>query len=400
MSDPIIAVKDAQTIISEALAAYKAATVSAANPGGVTLAQADPRRLHLLALLSIVTQLRADIDFAGKQSLLRFVSDLWIDELAALWTESRLQAAGSEALQRFEFPLAAPTGVPIGTRVTDGNLEWEVVRFDAEDLTGAGNNGIPYSDWLVRCTTAGLATNGVAIGQIDTIVDPDAVPGLIQTYNLNVTDDGRDLETVDEFRERLRDIPESRSTAGPRVAYEAIAREADTSVADAVALGPEDGPYVASYAPNPGEVYLLILQGERNKQGVLTSVVPEPEPQLIETVQQAASAETERPLTDFLTTMAPAFVEFDLVVTYYIGRDRQDSASEIQAAAQEALDDYLLWQQSKIGRDINPDNFRTRLLNAGAKRTVVTEPAFTALMRDQSARANYVALIYGGVEDE
>ena len=77
-------------------------------------------------------------------------------------------------------------------------------------------------------------------------------------------------------RERLRDAPESRSTCGPRTAYEAAAAAASASVADAVALGPDDAIEMAGSPPGPGEVFVLLLEGERDDNGTLISVVPEP----------------------------------------------------------------------------------------------------------------------------
>ena len=118
----------ADRAISEALALYKEETKSASNPSGTTLAPGDPRRLHMQVLITLLVQQRGNIDFAGKQSLLRFVSDEWIDELAALWGEERLPAAASECTQRFTFSDAGAHTVPAGTRVTDGTNLWEVIE--------------------------------------------------------------------------------------------------------------------------------------------------------------------------------------------------------------------------------------------------------------------------------
>jgi phage-related baseplate assembly protein len=385
MSDPTLAEKDPATVLAEALAVYKAET-------GVTLAQSDPRRLHLQALLLLLAQMRQLIDFSGKQSLLRFVSEEWIDELAALWGEERLPAEESECTQRFTYGSSGAHTVPAGTRVSDGTNLWEVVEDTSETGTTV--------DATVRCTVTGSDTNGVAIGQIDTLVDPDDVPGVVSVSNTTETAEGRDIESLEDFRTRLRSVPESRSTCGPRLAYEAAALEVSPTVADAVALGPDDGAEVLTYAPAPGEVFILILEGTRDTDGTLLTVVPDPDEGLLAEVEEALSAEDVRPLTDSVTVQAPLWADFDAIVTYYIGRSRSDTASAIQTAVEEAYEAYLLWQQSKIGRDINPSELIARLVVAGAKRVVVTEPAFEALLRDQSARLSYSHLAYGGVEDD
>lgn len=385
MSDPILAVKDPATVLAEALAIYKEQT-------GDALASADPRRLHLQTLLLLLAQQRALIDFSGKQSLLRFVSDQWIDELAALWGVTRLPSLASQCTERFEFGVVAPHTVPAGTRVTDGTNIWQVlVDASATD---------EHVDAVVECIVLGSATNGVVAGQIDVLVDPDLLPGCDSVANLTETSKGRALESLEDFRARLRDVPESRSTCGPRLAYEAAAFAVSPTVADAVALGPNDAANMNGSPPDPGQVFVLLLKGERTDDGVLTSVVPAPDAGLLAEVLAALSAEDVRPLTDQVFTAAPSPYDFDVRVTYYIARSRAASAASIQLAATAAFDAYLLWQESKIGRDINPSELNARLVNAGAKRTAITDPAFAALKRDQSAFCTYQQLVYGGVEDD
>lgn len=384
MSDLVLAEKDPAAVIAAALAKYKEVT-------GVTLAPSDPRRLHLQTFVLLLAQQRQLIDFAGKQSLLRFVSDDWIDILAELWGETRLPSLPSQTTERFSFATVAARTIPAGVRVSDGPNTWTVVAD-----TSATDDHI---DALVECTVNGAATNGIAIGQIDQLTDPSLVPGCTGVSNLTETVSGRETESLEDFRERLRDAPESRSTCGPRTAYEAAAVEASASVADAVVLGPDDADDMAGTPPNPGEVHVLLLEGTRDDSGVVTSVIPTPSAGLLSTVSDALSAEDVRPLTDKVITEAPLFVDFDSDVTYYIAESRSESAAEIQAAVADAHAAYLLWQQSAIGRDINPDELRARLVNAGAKR-VVTISIFISLKRDQSARLASSSLTYGGVEDD
>lgn len=385
MSDPVLAEKDPESVLSDALATYKEIT-------GESLAPGDPRRLHLQALLALTAQIRVLIDFSGKQSLLRFVGDDWIDELAALWGEERLPALPSVCTQRFNFGSSAARTIAAGARVTDGANIWTV----DEDTSNTGT----FVDAPVSCTVTGTATNQVAVGQIDTLVDPNEVPDCISTTNTTETVSGREVEQLEDFRERLRDVPESRSTCGPRTAYEAAAIEASASVADAVALGPDDSGDMAGAPPDPGQVFILVIEGERDDSGVLTSVIPDPGVGVIAEVDEALSAEDVRPLTDEVIVKAPEFSDFDSIMTYYIGESRSDSAADIQVAVEEAYASWLLWQQSAIGRDINPSEAIARMVNAGAKRVTVTLPAFTALQRDESARCVYSALVYGGVEDD
>jgi phage-related baseplate assembly protein len=385
MADPVLAEKDPAVVLGEALAIYEQET-------GVKLAESDPRRLHLQSLLLLLAQIRQLIDFAGKQSLLRFVSALWIDALAELRNVTKLAAEPSTTTQRFVFATEAAHTIPAGVRVTDGTNIWAVT----EDTTETGID----VEAPVECITPGASSNGVAIGQIDTLVDPDLVPGVVSVTNTVETAGGRDEEALEPFRTRLRNITESESTCGPRAAYEQHALDASPTVADAVALGPEDAGDVASYPPGDGEVFIFVLEGERNAAGELIDVVPEPSEGVLASVETATTDEEVRVLTDHVSVMAPAWVDFDAIATYYIGRSKVKQAAQIQADVANAFEAYCVWQQSKIGRDINPDEMRARIVNAGAKRIDVTEPSFQALMRDQSARISYRALVFGGIEDD
>jgi phage-related baseplate assembly protein len=147
-------------------------------------------------------------------------------------------------------------------------------------------------------------------------------------------------------------------------------------------------------------VFVYLIEGTRDDSGTLTDVIPDPSGGLIADIGTALSAEDVRPLTDHVTVKAPEFVDFDAIATYYIARSRAKQATQIQAAVATAWAAWLLWQQSSIGRDINPDQGIAQVLDAGAKRIVFVTPSFTALSRDESARASYIELIYGGIEDD
>lgn len=96
MSDPVFAEKDVSVVLSEALALYKVRT-------GVTLAPADPRRLHLQTFVLLLAQQRQLINYSGLQNLLRFadvgkeIEDATnLKALGDLWGEQPLPAKPSK----------------------------------------------------------------------------------------------------------------------------------------------------------------------------------------------------------------------------------------------------------------------------------------------------------------
>ena len=65
-----------------------------------------------------------------------------------------------------------------------------------------------------------------------------------------------------------------------------------------------------------------------------------------------------------------------------------------------AVDAYNEWQTGEIGRDVNPSELIRRMVEAGAKRAVVTKPDFTAVPPSTVARLGKVSVTYGGMEDD
>ena len=61
------------------------------------------------------------------------------------------------------------------------------------------------------------------------------------------------------------------------------------------------------------------------------------------------------------------------------------------------MEDYKAWQTEQIGRAINPDELRKRMLNAGASRITLTAPVYTALEDNQVAQFTATSVTYQGV---
>ena len=74
--------------------------------------------------------------------------------------------------------------------------------------------------------------------------------------------------------------------------------------------------------------------------------------------------------------------------------------TQIQVKVNQAVEDYILWQQSKIGRDINPDMLVSKIKDAGAKRCVVTYPVYTVVPDSSIARLGSKTVTYGGIEND
>ena len=104
-------------------------------------------------------------------------------------------------------------------------------------------------------------------------------------------------------------------------------------------------------------------------------------------------------MTDIVTAKGPTKSNYDIKLTYYINKSDSNQAVAIQTAVNEAIEEYKKWQQ-KIGRDINPSKLIQLIIGAGAKRTAVTKPLYTAVNDYDIAIAANTEVTYGGLEDD
>ena len=376
LAEIAFAEKDPVEIESEIITGYETLT-------GRTLAKGDPIRLFLEAFAIVVIQQRFEIDYTGKQNLLAYAEGDKLDHLSALLAVSRLEASKATTTLKFTLSEAQPAAIiiPAGTRVSPGG--GDVLFATDEDFEVAA--GQTEALILARCSAAGAAGNGFVPGQLKKIVDP--FPWEMSVTNVTPTSGGSDAEGDENLRERTQIAPESFSVAGPEGAYRFYARSAHQDIVHVAVLGPEDSTEDHVIEPGNVEIYPLMTGGELPSQEVLDAVYA------------ACNAEDVRPDTDFVHVLSPVPVEYDLNVTYWIDRANATRATAIQSAVLEAVEGWVLWQKSALGRDINPSELVKRMVTAGAKRAEIVSPAFSVLSAAQVAILNDSAVTFGGLEN-
>lgn len=340
----------------------------------VSLAQADPYRLIMYACTMQIYQAMQYADFAGKQSLLKYSSGAYLDNLAALRGVSRKQATPATTTILFSIAsaLSSAVAIPQGCRVSNGN---ELI-FATDEYTE-----IPVGETSVTvtatCVETGVQGNDFAPGEINTLVN--TLPYISAVTNTVTTFGGADVETDDDLKERIYNVANSFSTAGPTEAYKYYAKEADPSISDA---------FVTSLSAGQVDVYIMGEGGEI------------PNTALINKVAAYLSSKDIRPLTDNVVVHAPTASSYNVTFTYYIASENAADVTNIQAEVQNAVNIYNTWQTEKIGRDINPSYLIQKVMDAGAKRVVVTAPTYTALADGYVAQTGTVTVTYGGLEDD
>lgn len=325
---------DAEKIKAEIITAYE----SAANR---TLADGDPVRLFLLTIADIIISQRNALNMTAQQNLLAYATGGYLDALGLVVACIRKDAA--KAITRIRFTLSAPLGVtytiPKGFEVTNGEVTFatdEEIQIPAGETTGEID---------ATCTVAGTVGNGYLAGQVNTIVAP--MTFLDKAENITTTNSGADIENDAEFAERIRQAPNAFSVAGPAKAYNYHAMSVSSAIIDVNAVSPTPG-YV--------DVYVLCENGEM------------PSEDMIKNVYDHLNAEDIRPLTDCVTVKRPEAKNYSINLKYWISTEDMAAAGAIKNAVEKAVEDFRIWQQSKIGRYIAPYKLAHDVIAAGASR--------------------------------
>ena len=336
----------------------------------------SPERVFIAWMAAIVVQQRILIEDTAKKNVPRYAEGEYLDSLAELFKDiERLPATPAVATFRCYISEAQPQSVivPQGTRITfDGNITFETTK---ELEIKAGQT---YGDVTGQCQTPGTVGNNLAPGQVKEIVD--VYDYYLKVENTTTTTGGAEEENDADYYERMRESMESFSTAGPVNSYIYHAKSVSAAVAD-----------VAATSPEPGEVDVRVLLQDSTQ----------PTETVLKQIKEALNADDVRPLTDVVTVSAPEAVEFEIDLTFYTQRNSQASSSVIEEDAREAVENYISWQTSKMGRDINPSYLIQQLMGAGVKRVEVRKPVFTTIEETKVAtlKRSTMNVLNGGVED-
>ncbi|MGN0903119.1 MAG: baseplate J/gp47 family protein [Succinivibrio sp.] len=342
-----------------------------------SLAVSDPVYLLLESIAAEEAKLRADFNNAAKENLLSYATGDYLDAMGFYVNTPRLQASGSTTIIRFTLNETVADSVyqiPAGTVVTDGSNNF------ATDQLATIKIGTNYADVTATAVTVGSFTNGIAIGAINQLIEP--LPNMESVSNLTITSGGSDMEEDDAYADRIRLAPSSFSVAGPQGAYRYHVYSYNSSIIDVSIYGLEE---------HPGNVYIhpLLVDGAL------------PEQSFLEGLKLHLSDETIRPLTDNLIVTAPTPVNYTIELTWYLSSDDIDKINQITEDVKTAVENFRQWQQSKINRDITPDELTKLVMQAGAKRLVITSPSFMSVGKDEVAQCavSDVVIHFGGTEE-
>lgn len=337
---------------------------------GDVLYEGDERRIFLQGLAYVLADESNHINETGRGNLLRYATGNELNAIAEMFGNERLEAEKATVTLAFTIyqSMDEAITIPAGTRATPDGIHLFATDVD---IVFEPNTESLSRDVASTAVEAGTEYNGFIAGQINRLVDINPY-----VYSVNNTDESRggtDIESDDNFRERLRLAPFNFAVAGPADSYKSIALAVSNQIAD-----------VNVYSPSAGvvEIAVVLLGGE----------IPEAGDELLTEILNACSDKTKRPLTDLVRVIPAEGVNIAINVNYYVANGDTSVIPNIVSA----LNDYEEWQTEKIGRSINPDYLKKTLMDAGAARVEVISPAFANINDNQIANITSVNLTYSG----
>lgn len=333
---------DADVIRSEAIERFEAES-------GETLYNGDERLMLIDTMMYVAQILANNANFMANNQLKKTAVSPYLEQIGEDEKTPIFEAQQARVTEKFELSLTYgyDVTIPAGTRVTaDGEVFFAT---DEEGVISAGQSSI---ELLCTATTAGKKASNLAANTINVLVD--SIPEVTKVTNINSSYGGTDREDIEDYRERLLGNQASYSVAGPTEAYVYHAKAVDAVISDVKVDENKTGGVVPVY---------VYCHGELPEQGILDKV------------EAALSKKTIRPLTDSVRVLAPDVVEYEIDVSYMIDENIID-VEPIKKAVEASIQDYISYQEEKIGRHINPDKLRKYMLNAGADRVIIRQPVF------------------------
>lgn len=342
----------------------------------ITLEKSDPYRILMLAQSVVNYQMFCRIDQNMRNNFLKYAAGDYLDYLGVFKNRPRKMA--TKAMVKVEFSLAAIRDsaevIPAGTLVTADQQVFFETDTVKEISPGELSVCIPCT-----CTVAGTQGNGYAVGEINTLATPTGF--IASVSNVESSGGGEDIESDSDYKEGIYNAPDKYSVAGPDDAWVANIKDFDSNIEDV---------YPDTVEGSGIDTFTILM-----KDGRL------PEDEEISRIKEYLMQPTIRPLGTKVEVQAPTTTEYAIDFTYYIGKSNKDRAVDICGAVESAVEEYRKWQESKIGRDINPDKLTAFLQAAGVKRAVITSPLFTAISENAIAQCRGdINVAYGGVEND
>lgn len=361
------------------------------------LGEADPRLALLRAAGAPILQANLTIDNAVKATLVSYAEDAELDYIGRMVDTPRIGATPASLAARWTLsaPRAVNTRIPKGTRVAHGADQF---ALDEDLIIPADVSAPPTAVARMVATAAGALGAPVYAGAVLDLVDQNS-PYVDTIRAESDATGGFDEEDDDAYADRIRLSSDRVSVAGPRPAYEAIARGAIPNATVYAEMPDDRAQYTGTVHGAPweiraGVVNVYVLQDgeplpdayDQDANGQSDRYTSPSYVDLALRVYEALSAERVRPATDKVVICKPIPFAVSWRFRYEEGADFADPALVDEAVAR-----FVKNTEGQIGRPANPDELRRILRDMAGVRYIDLvdnatgkQPVYTRLDRAQS----------------
>ncbi len=324
--------------------------------------------LILATVSALLGNICAEMNEVAIQNYLRYSSGKRLDLKGELYGDvgARLKANAGRTTIECKISEVIDRDIIIrqGTRFIHNNYIFKTVE------EGKIINGKLTTEVIAECVTKG-DIGEILAGEITEIVDKYDYYESIK--NITKVTGGVDEESDEAYKERIKNIPESFSTAGPQGAYKSLTYSASPLVFDVV---------IESPIPNKIDIYVTDIQ----------KLIPNEEKQKI---KEFLDDEFKRPLNDLVTIKDPKLVNYNLEITYYLYPNFPQSKIEIETNLLMQL--KKLTNSMKIGEEINEQDIIAIAKELGIKKILIQTTEFPeAVEKTELLICKSINLMFGG----
>lgn len=412
---------DSGKILDDTLNLLEQAVASPLYPG-------DERRIFGEALAMVISTMTQTLNDGCRQRLLRYARGEILDALGENRGVARIQPSKAETVLQFSIstPLTSNLIIPAGTKVTGQKMGYDFVTTQTVVLPA----GLMSINTSAESIEGGSQYNDLDIGELNVLVDSTQLPQISEVKNLTITMGGGNVEPDDIYRERIR-TAENKLSCGTQTSYLYWTLSANAKVVDAAISTGEEIVQVTKPIQD-GKIFLNginVLEGTlkadvdftmtrdaddlitlttdsekshahisftRQRDGVVV-IRPIlaggeiPSEDVLEDVREVLSRPEVKPLTDHIQVVAPTPVYYDIEIEYWTSLLQEADIVQAVEGTGGAIQDYVLWQDSTMDQDINPDQLLKRILcphdgRVGALRAQVIQPSYTELKAIEVAK--------------
>ena len=314
---------------------------------GIDLPQAHESTYIYATVAAALGTIKAEMNQVSLQNYLKWAKNSRLDMKGTMYGSrgERLGANQARTTMRCYVSVGANRDVIIdkGTRFIHKN---NVFRAEERYIVPDGQT---YIDVPVVCETTG-DLGIINIGEVTQIVD--YYDYYDKCENITPVTGGQDIEKDEHYRERLRLLPESFTSAGSEGAYKYWTLQSSPLVTDVVVK-----------SPTPNKLDIYVING-------LKTISTEEKDSIFKFITQ----DNIKALDDEISIKDPNIHNFNVDIDYYLYDDAPNSVSEIEEQLTDSIKNYF--NNMEIGKSINTqDIIKICKENRNISRVIINSPS-------------------------